>query len=306
MMLTLQAALRGLLVDLELTQAERERIDARLTELRGRLAARLPVDEFVCAGAYARGVAVRPRVDVDVFVALRPGEGITPSTSPGLALEALVEAVEGRIRGARTRWGARSVTVRFAGSSIIHHLIPARAEDDEIYMIPDDGARRWIPAAPRIHAAKASAANRRAGDKLRPLVKAIKHANNEQGRIARPFHLEALAWQVLTDNPGTFVDGLVLLLDGLAQRICERCPDPAGLGPDLQPSPERCRAAQGWLTELAESVRRARSLDAMARRGEAQRLMRGIFGAAWPGRARAAGRRLYEERRMPGAAVERG
>ena len=112
-------------------------------------------------------------------------------------------------------------------------------------------------------------------------MKAVKHANLHHGKLARSFHLEVLSWKVLTRDPGSYLVGLVSLLDGLAARICEPCLDPASLGPDIRPPQGRCEAARAWLAKLAKLAAEAKAFDDAGRTAEAQAKLREIFGPQW-------------------------
>ena len=160
-------------------------------------------------------------------------------------------------------------------------MVPAFADGEDVYLIPD-GSSGWMKTNPKTHATLSTEANEAAGKKLKPLLKAVKHAKNTHEAEARSFHLEALSWEILTSKPETHIDGLVELLEGLAARICDPCPDPAGLGEDIRPSKARCLTAQTWLEEMAGLARDARRLAKDGKLGEAHAKMRELFGPEWP------------------------
>lgn len=278
---TIPEGLRSFILSQELSQAEHDEVHRLRADIRETLQGRLPIDDVVLAGAYSRGTAVRPLTDVNAILVLSgAGRGLAPSMPPSRVLDDVKIVMAKCYPARRIGVDARSLKVGFGGETAFD-VIPGFSLGSGVFVIPDDAAQSWIRVSPEAYRVRAAEANRWAGEKLRPLIRAVKHANNHHGKIARSLHLEVLAWQVMTENPGTFLDGLVLLLDGLARWVCERCPDPAGLGPDIEPSQDRCRAAQHWLVEMAGLARSARSLDIRARRREAHQVMRAVFGELW-------------------------
>ena len=289
-MQTIAQAFETFFPRLELTDAERTNASAQHIHLREQLQQRLPVQDNFLTGSYARKTAVRPLNDIDVFLVLRPTSALNTATSPDQVLAEVKRVLETIYDGKTARKQARSVNIEFSGTGIGYDVVPAFSADNDTYTIPDAEASAWIPTNPRIHAEMSTTANELAGKKLKPLLKAVKQANNRRENPARSFHLEVLAWKVLTRDPGTYIDGLVTLLDGLAARICDACPDPARLGPDIRPSLVRCQTSASWLTTLASLARDARQLAADGRTGEAHAKLRELLGETWPEKGSAGSR----------------
>lgn len=281
-MQTIAQAFETFFPTLELTDAERENASAQHIYLREQLQQELSVQDNFLSGSYARRTAVRPLNDIDVFLVLAPTGGFNARTAPESILTEVKRVLEVIYPRKTARKQARSINIEFTGTGIAYDVVPAFSADNDVYTIPNAEASNWIRTNPRIHAEMSTVANDQAGKKLKPLLKAVKHANNRRDNPARSFHLEVLAWKVLSRDPGTYIDGLVTLLDGLAARLCDPCPDPARLGPDIRPSLDRCQASARWLGEMATLALDARQLASDGRTGEAHTRLRQILGEQWP------------------------
>lgn len=281
-MMTIGQAFHEFLGALELRESERDEATRQHTNLREQLQKRMEVEANFLSGSYARKTAIRPLNDIDVFLVLKPTSELSTASAPTKVLEAVQATLEAIYPGKSAKLQSRSVNIEFSGTGIAYDVVPAFSAGDEVYKIPDRDTPKWINTNPKIHRELSVEANERAGDKLKPLVKAVKHANNLHDGGARSFHLEALSWKLLTSPPETNLAGLRILLDGLAARICDPCPDPAGLGPDIRPSTAKCKQAQAWLQKMAALAQEAESLAADGRTGEAHACLRELFGKVWP------------------------
>lgn len=281
-MQTIAQAFATFMPTLELKKAESQAASDQHTFLRQQLQQRMSVQDNFLSGSYARNTAVRPLNDIDVFLVLTPTRALNADTPPAQVLAEVKRVLEEIYPRKVAVKQARSINIEFTGTGIAYDVVPAFAKRVDVYTIPDAEASRWIETNPKIHMEMSTAANELAVKKLKPLLKAVKHANNRHGNPARSFHLEVLAWKVLTRDPGPYMDGLVTLLDGLARRICDPCPDPAGLGADIRPAPDRCEKARVWLGKMAGLAREAKQLSEDGRTGEAHFRMRELLGEQWP------------------------
>lgn len=280
-MMTIAQAFDAFLAKLKLSDNERANASRQHTNMRTKLQQKLDVADNFLSGSYKRHTAVRPLNDIDIFLVLRGTDRQRRDLGAGRLLST-VEATLGAIYPDKTtRRQARSINIDFTGTGIAYDVVPAFADGDEVYIIPD-GSSGWMQTNPKRHATLSTQANEAAGKKLKPLLKAVKHAKNVHESQARSFHLEVLSWKILTSPPDTYIDGLVQLLEGLAAKICDPCADPAGLGPDIRPSMDRCVAAQRWLANMAELARSARDLAAAGKTGQAHAKLRELFGPQWP------------------------
>jgi hypothetical protein len=298
-MITVRRAFEEFLQALELTDAEQEAASGQQTRLREALQRRMTLQDIFLSGSYRRNTAIRPLHDIDVFTVLQEGDGLGRDSDPQDVLRRIQEVLEEQWPGKTAEVQARSVNIAFTGTGIAYDVVPAFAEGDAVYVIPDRDTDAWIRTNPKVHAERSTAANEQAGKCLKPLLKALKHANCAHEKLCRSFHLEVLSWAALTSPPASYLDGFITLVEGIAARICMPCPDPAGLGPDIAPPRERCQQAQVWLHEVASLAREARTLAGDGKLAAAHAKLYAIFGAPWPERGSA-------ERRRAGAVVVGG
>lgn len=286
-MKTIQQAFEEFLIGLELTEGQRAEASRQHTYLREQMQQRIDLHENFLSGSYKRKTAIRPLNDIDVFAVYKTPRGGLPRAS------ALLEDLQGVLAevypGKEPRLQSRSVNLEFSGTGIAYDVVPAYLVETDVYTIPDRDVDRWIKTNPRIHAERSTKANESSGKKLKPLLKAVKHANREHEGGARSFHLEVLSWQVLTCAPENYLSGLTTLLTGLRDRVLEPCPDPARLGPDVGPPGERRAQAEAWLGKMADRAIKAQQLANEGQIGEAHAELRVLFGSAWPERGSTAG-----------------
>jgi predicted nucleotidyltransferase len=280
-MQTIALAFNDFLKKLKLTDSEQSEASRQHTNMRTELQKRLEVEDNFLSGSYKRKTAVRPLNDIDIFVVLSETDEVNRVLGPDALLDTLQTTLEAIYPQKTTTRQARSINIEFTGTGIAYDVVPAFSDGDDAYVIPG-GASSWMPTNPKTHKTLSTEANEKAGKMLKPLLKAVKHAKNVHEAQARSFHLEVLSWGILTSKPTSHMDGLVSLLEGLAEQICEPCEDPAGLGPDIRPSVDRCLAAKGWLANMAKLAADARTLAANGKVGEAHAKMCEIFGAQWP------------------------
>jgi hypothetical protein len=255
---TVAQAFHDFLTDIELKPSEQETASRQQDDLRERLRTKWPgITRDILVGSYARRTAIRPLNDIDVFLILdRAVHGHRLSSPPLLLLEDLQRALRAcySTPGPKTRIQGRSVNIEFSSPSIGFDVIPAFSDGSRQgnYDIPDRHRSTWIKTNPERHKEKCIEANDRAGGALNQLIKAAKHWNCLQrdangDKPLRSFHLEVMAYSAFTAAPRTPREGMASLFGHLAQRMASPCPEPAGLGPnldaDLTPA-ERERARQ--------------------------------------------------------------
>lgn len=274
-------AFQSFLASLEPTPKQRKEANLQHVRLRTELQQRMKVVDNFLSGSYARKTAIRPLGDIDVMLVLEPRPGLDPTIPVPTILGEMKRVLDDAFPGKSARVQNRSVNVEFAGTGIGYDVVPAFVSRPGVYSVPDRQTGRWVKTNPKIHAELAAKANERAGQKLNPLVKAVKHANVHHRKLARSFHLEVLAWKILTRDPGPYLDGLVVLLQGLAAKIGGPCIDPANLGGDIGPEPAERKAAQAWLERMAKLAAAAKALDDAKQTEAAHAQLRQIFGPQW-------------------------
>lgn len=296
--MTLRQAVHDFISALELTPKERSDASRQHIYLRDGLAQRLELDPdhgAFLTGSYARSTAIRPLKDIDIFCVMKPTLALDPKVHhPSVALTVVNDALETTYLGKVAEPQNRSVNIEFSGTGIAYDVVPAFVDTttvDEVFLIPDIDANRWIRSNPKVHAEKSTAANAATGDALKPLTKAIKHWNRSFDKEVRlrSFHIEVMAWDVLTAPPTDRLEGLLTLFTGLVDRVRRPTPDPAGLGPALDADlvwSTRQDAAQRF-QEAAAEIRRAQSLAADGNLEGAHHVLFTLFGEPYPEKGKA-------------------
>jgi hypothetical protein len=89
----------------------------------------------------------------------------------------------------------------------------------------------------------------------------VKHWNRRQGSSPLCyFHLEVMCYDAFSSPPAGYLEGLEALYGHLAQRVMRPCPDPAGLGEnvDARVSSGQREAARNLFQGAARTLRLAR------------------------------------------------
>lgn len=290
-------AIHEFVSSLELTEGQRDEASRQHTFLREQLASRLPLDprfNTFLTGSYARSTAVRPLKDIDVFCVLQRTADLAPeSHAPAAALQRVKGALDAAYPGKAADPQNRSVNIEFTGTGIGYDVVPAYVADgggEDQFLIPDLAAGVWIRSNPRVHRERSVVYNAQTEGELKPLTKALKHWNRAlpDGQRLRSFHLEVMAWSVLTSKPASRLAGLATLFRGLAVTVLTPTPDPAGLGPDLDADvrPETRNMAAVRFEAVAREIDRAAVFASSGHTEVAHHILFGIFGDPYPERGK--------------------
>ena len=285
-MASVQSALATLFATIELTTKQRTDASGQQARVREALRDGLTLSQDFLSGSYARDTAVRPLNDIDLFIVLAEKEhGELRKKGPVKTL-ALVKKVldEAWPDKEHPIIQSRSVRIDFAGTGISYDVVPAFSDGDDVYRIPDRGSDAWISTNPRKHKEKSTAANKTAGSKLKPAFKALKHWRNGNDRLGRSFHLEVVSWSAFGSDPGNHITTLHGLFVHLRDRVLNSCPDPAGLGPDVDlglslDEKNRLRAA---LSDASSDLARAKQFADDGKTHSAHFVLRELFGSSYP------------------------
>jgi hypothetical protein len=221
---------------------------------------------------------------------MKPYIDLQPSIDlPSKALSVIKKTLDDLYPGKTAASQNRSVNIEFSGTGIAYDVVPAFVDSttkDEVFLIPDINAQRWIRSNPRIHKDKSISANDATNSELKPLTKAIKHWNRKLDKNIRlrSFHIEIMAWDVLTQPPESRLLGLITLFDGLAGRVLRPTPDPAGLGPnvDADLTTHERQDAQRRFMDAASKIKEARTLSEDGKKEAAHYIMYQLFGDPYP------------------------
>lgn len=294
-MVTIEQAFQSMVSGLELSEKERQEATRQQEVLRENLKQRLHRLNDFLTGSYRRHTAIRKLHDIDMFFVFDPvkhPEFAGPNSSPAL------RAVQDALRAAYPncdppRLQNRSVNIVFKGTGIGFDVVPAIPTGEvDVFKIPDSRTGGWILSNPKGHECLSTEANQAANKRLKPLVKAAKHWNRGHGKPLGSFHLEVMAAPPLRGFDGNYSEGLARLLRGLADGVLQPCPDPAGVGPDIDEglSQGERQRAQAKLTAAADEADRALELAGDGRIEEAHYLWRKLLGDVYPEKGRSPSR----------------
>ena len=298
---------------IEIPAAEDARAQTLQREIRKHLETQVTgVRRSFPGGSFARGTAVRPLGDVDVFLELR--EELYPERR-AQGPKALLDQLVARVQKAyptqtqlKVRPQAHSVRIQLPGQSVALDLIPAFPRDPgesgprtQGYEIPEwDPANRpraaaehepWILTFPEAQAEACKKANDRAGGMLNRLIKAVKHWNraHEAGHGKKPlqsYHLELMCYRVFDRKPDSFPVALAALFRHLAAHLTDPCPPPAGKRPDvgayLALDETRRNWAQRRLNVTAKLAEDAVAQDRARNEAAARAAWRTVLGEPFP------------------------
>jgi hypothetical protein len=280
-MWSVREALQKFIESLELTQKQQEEVSRQHTMVREELRQRLKSKTDFLSGSYSRNTAIRPLHDIDLLTVLGEAHG-TPAEAPDAVLKRVRQAL-------KEAWPNKdfpilqqhSVHLGFTGSGIEFDVVPAFEQvGQSAYFIPQRETGRWIRTNPRKHQERSTEANERAGKKLKPLLKAVKHWQRQQSSSPLgSFHLEVMSYEAFPQPPQGYLEGLEALFTHLSQRVLRACPEPAGLGPDVDArlSPTQREAARQFLAGAANQVRNVLK-EERTQPQQAHSRLRALFG----------------------------
>lgn len=279
---------------LEITQGESKSASRRQNRLREQVkAGGLEVDDDFLIGAYARHTKTKPLRDVDIMVV--PDDRGYLDKHPRNVLDAVKAILDPHYGSDRVCVDRFAVRVDF-GVTIVDDVseevvsfdvVPAFTEDDH-FLIPDDHTAAWVKTDPKVHAEKATAANRALDEHWKPLVKMLKKWNDHAGGPVEPsFLIEVMALKLLCPPwTGQMPYLLREFFATAAARVSDGWPDPAGLGPDvsdiLDGDAAKMHAATVALRAAEAACTEAMRIDRAGRTGDALAAWRALFGPLFP------------------------
>jgi len=278
---SVEHAFEEMVQSLDLTEGERTSADEHKGSVLEALKERLGPREVFISGSFGRNTCIRPLHDIDLFVVLN--EDPECADKPRAWLRRVQDALEDAY-DAETRPQRRSINIVF-DSGLGFDVLPA-LQTPGGYRIPDVDEDRWIPTNPRAHRERCDQANERAGQKLKPLVKVLKHWHRDNAPAAPSFLLEAVSWEAFSSPPRSYPEGLAHLFAFCGDRLALSVPNPMAIGPDLDAELGDTNRTQ-LRDRLRGAARDARRALAEAREGnvsEAHRIWRELLGSIYRGR----------------------
>lgn len=292
-MLNVTDAFRKFRRRLELTDSEQADASRRQREIRDVMNREFKIDNDFLTGSYARYTKTKPLKDVDIFCVFHDDERATYRTGkrPDVVLAATERVLADEYGADRVTRQRRSVSVRFPVASdeervMSFDVVPAFTMGDH-YEIPDTSTSDgWTETNPKVHAEKATAANKAFAGEWKGMVRMLKQWNSEAGKPVRPsFLLEVMALEIIRPPfGGEYPYEFQGLFATAASRIEEDWLDPAGLGPPVSDSMSAAEvaAAKKALTDAHHGVREAIERSRSGQNGDALRRYRDLFGPRFP------------------------
>ena len=282
---------------LEITTTEQNDAIKRHNEVRDVIRATFVLDDDFLTGSYRRHTKTKPLQDVDIFCVLnKDEEGDYLNKPSSVLIEAFRKALADHYGTENVTSDARCVIVRFgkpAGTEAEEEKVfsidvaPAFA-DGEDYKIPNSGtAADWLKTNPKVHAEKATAANKNFSEEWKPMIKMIKRWNRfNSGHVPSSFLLEVMALDILYPPfSGGYARELKSFFATAATRIYETWPDPAGVGPNVCEgiSQTERQAISSKMKEVGKAIDRAIQLEKSESCSAANRVWRDeVFGPMFP------------------------
>lgn len=299
-MLTIDEAFRKFKSRLELNDREQENASKRHNEVREHIRSRFTTDDDFLTGSYRRHTKTKPLKDIDIFFVLAESQRAKyRDKAPSVVLQDFYAALVDKYGDKAVSKQGRSVCVDFGVvidaddntdyKVVSVDVVPAFVAGND-YEIPNADTGKWMKTNPKIHAEKATDANKNYGGEWKALVRMAKYWNNNPDHgadkpIKPSFLIEVMCLQVLYGGwGGRFDYEFQALFTTLADRICDEWPDPAGLGSPISDGMDAARKqrARGLLRAASDQASIAIDLARKGRTGDALKAWRKLFGPKFP------------------------
>ena len=291
-MITVKDAFKKFASRLQLTPGEQNDASRRQKEIREHLRKSFDVKEDFLTGSYRRDTKTKPLKDVDIFCVLGDDDKHYRDKHPSVVLGDFEKCLADKYGSSKVKSQRRSVTVDFdvAGQDdrvMSFDVVPAY-EKNEHYEIPDTATSSgWTETDPKVHAEKATEANKAFSGEWKRMVRMTKKWNENQGKPIRPsFLIEVMALELLVPEfGGDYRREIKGLFSSLADRLDETWEDPAGLAPpvsDGMDSVERQQARRALETG-EQTAAKAIRLEREGKNEDALRMWKDeVFGELFP------------------------
>ncbi len=219
--------------ELELPDSKQAQASKAQQDIRARIANHLYVSDSLLTGSYPRHTKIYPLDDIDILL-IRNTEGVGLSSngggpSPNQALDDVAQAIRKAYPLTATiKKQSRSINTQIKGLDFGFDIIPAWLRSPDGYWIPDTDSNLWIPTNPEWHSQLMTEANAKLQQRLKPLIKMMKHWNRNNYELMRSFHVELICKDIFAaaELPNYPV-GVATVLVNLAKYVGNQLMDPA-------------------------------------------------------------------------------
>jgi hypothetical protein len=219
--------------ELELPDRQQAQASTAQQDIRARISAHLYVADSLLTGSYARHTKIYPLDDIDILLVRNSAKvGLSTDgsgTTPTQALDQIADAVaKAYAQTATIKNQSRSVNVQITGLDFGFDLIPAWQRNPNGYWIPDTDSGSWIPTNPDWHAEQMTAANASLQQRLKPVIKMIKHWNRHNYELLRSFHIELICKDIFASwQLPNYPVGVATVLSKMGPYVGQLMMDPA-------------------------------------------------------------------------------
>lgn len=294
-MLTTDDAFKKFRTRLEPNSNEVADASRRQKDIREFMDEKFQIEDDFLTGSYARWTKTKPLRDIDIFCVLKDEERHYRNKHPSALLGAVENVLVEKYGRSNVRLDARSVTVDFGVKVVIGEdndkvmsfdVVPAFIKKN-YYEIPDTSlASGWLATNPKEHYDLAVKAQEAYSREWKGIVRMVKAWNRHHGSPITPsFLIEVMALQLLHPPFGNdFRFEMKGLFASMADRIHDRWPDPAGVGPDISDSigNEQRRIAKEKLQQAEKDAAVAIQLEKQGKQGDALKKWRELLGPFFP------------------------
>lgn len=219
--------------ELELPDSKQAEASKAQQDIRARVADHLYVADTLLTGSYPRHTKIYPLDDIDILLIRNRGR-VNVSTdgsgvSPNQSLDQVAEATRKAYPLTATiKKQPRSINAQIKGLDFGFDIIPTWLRNPDGYWIPDTDSNSWIPTNPEWHSQVLTEANTKLQQRLKPVIKMVKHWNRNNYELLRSFHIELICkdifekWQL-----PNYPVGVATVLSKLGLYIGQKLMDPA-------------------------------------------------------------------------------